>query len=560
MQKLLRIMKSTVTVGVAVSTLAGALCQSAQAKGHFEVACISEDKGRQSSWSYDLKNEHDSKTQHHSGSTVVGRMSLPAVAGGSQNYVGDEAQPGGAFINGTFSFSATIHVVLTWVREPQNSESAPANPLNPNDDPPQKVWVRITSSAFSSAAGGEWDPPIEMKGHINSGYDSQDFPLAPHNIGLGSRVLRKIEVSGDRTVIPSVTLSGDYEIPRYDHRANFGAGINYIVDVIPLDYALSTNPGSGAGSYPGTVNWDDTLIAPDAKDFFAVVKASVPLPVGATPDPTIEAEAHRIKYVNNVATLTGETEAIPTLHLITASDDEEGDKPRLDPFTGNKIWTYRTHVESDREAMRRRGELDWKVTKLKGRWMLRVKPQHGSSSTSEFKVDKRSQIATYAGDWADYWPTLGYQHDTIGYPECLPPVPPGGCGSSLFSGCDGFVNHVYSRHGLSAPSSALSAGFPADSGLGAFRDFRLRSTPFNSSSFDHVGLITGEGTFWDQMVDVNNANDPTGPTRRSATWGTGVFGQYWGGTNPENRSFPDPNGSTHPNGIPKTELQALDDE
>lgn len=189
----------------------------------------------------------------------------------------------------------------------------------------------------------------------------------------------------------------------------------------------------------------------------------------------------------------------------------------------------------------------WTVTRWQGKWNVTIDPAFGKSNTLPIRIDKRGQIARLANNWADIWPSLGYKPGEIAYPQFLPPYPKP-TPKTLFGGCDSFTEYIYGYLGLAHSPGALSSGLPLDSGLGALRNFRGGNTPTNSTTFDHVGILVGDG----QMVDVNNANNATGPQSKGVTWGTGTFGEYWGGSNPVNRAYPDPKGSG------KSQLQILD--
>lgn len=210
-------------------------------------------------------------------------------------------------------------------------------------------------------------------------------------------------------------------------------------------------------------------------------------------------------------------------------------------------------------------EVKWLVTRMLGKWEVKADPALGVSNPIIIKINKRQQIADLAEYWANtVWPALrrpphNYPFDVTGYPYVAPPIIGGiATPTASFSGCDGFVRFIYEELGLYWNTNFRSPGLLPDSGVGALRNFRDRGNAASARTptFGHVAILVGNGF----MVDVNNGNAATGPVRREIFYGVGPLTQYWGGSNPVNRGFPDPSTPAGP-GIPhKTQLQALDAE
>lgn len=207
------------------------------------------------------------------------------------------------------------------------------------------------------------------------------------------------------------------------------------------------------------------------------------------------------------------------------------------PASGGTLWFYGSRPGGP--------AWNWNVTKRLGRYVI--------GRDTEYTINKRQQIAALAKHWAEVWPLLGYPYQTISYPFPLPRrVKPARAPRPLFAGCDGFVDYIYGKLGLVNLGTSRGPGPLPDNGIGAFRSFRSRSSPANGSSFVHVSILVGGG----EIVDDNNTADSRGPTKRQGNFGTptALGSIFWGGSNPEDRSYPDPV-------VPgQTQLQVLDGE
>ena len=117
----------------------------------------------------------------------------------------------------------------------------------------------------------------------------------------------------------------------------------------------------------------------DATKFYVVIKATL-VWSGKPPFETIGFLLTRSK--------TGEKRR-KTGYLITDTNDPDGPK---DVGGGLKQWTYRTH-----KTATDKGVTDLIVTKMKGRWEIKVSPH--KSNTVRFKIDKRKQIVITAESW-----------------------------------------------------------------------------------------------------------------------------------------------------------------
>ena len=146
----------------------------------------------------------------------------------------------------------------------------------------------------------------------------------------------------------------------------------------------------------------------DATKFYVVIKATL-VWSGKPPFETIGFLLTRSK--------TGEKRR-KTGYLITDTNDPDGPK---DVGGGLKQWTYRTH-----KTATDKGVTDLIVTKMKGRWEIKVSPH--KSNTVRFKIDKREQIVIVANSWVgmekelwfcDKFTAEVYNHVDISLPEKL---------------------------------------------------------------------------------------------------------------------------------------------
>ena len=197
-----------------------------------------------------------------------------------------------------------------------------------------------------------------------------------------------------------------------------------------------------------------------------------------------------------------------------------------------------------------RVENDWNVSKVKGRWEVRIHPDDGPSNLVEVKINKRAQLVNYGRDWVNFWsnrPTNSYDPDPVKKSVYHSK------GQDLFVDCVSFVQHIYDHHGLTGDRTA------PDSGAGSARTF-----------IGHVGLISGNGT----IINNNNPQYTQMTTLQSVLeqlFGVGYQPPpYWGVTEdsmafepplpsigPTDLTVPDDRVTTNP---PTSLLKSLDDE
>ena len=107
------------------------------------------------------------------------------------------------------------------------------------------------------------------------------------------------------------------------------------------------------------------------------------------------------------------------------------------------------------------------LTMHKGHWQFQVANNSRFNAPVEFKMDKRSQLADYAVDWANYYQSKNI--DSFDHPWNSIVHPDG-----LFGLCWSFASHIYNRHGLSIVGTDsemyLSATAP-DNDKGSLRFF-----------------------------------------------------------------------------------------
>ena len=159
-----------------------------------------------------------------------------------------------------------------------------------------------------------------------------------------------------------------------------------------------------------------------------------------------------------------------------------------------------------------RVENDWNVSKVKGRWEVRVHPDDGPSNLVEVKINKRAQIVNLARGYARY--------------EQINPK-----GSEGYNACSGFVDtHVYGRLGLSPIGLDALSGVQ-DGGSGALRFFQnwagpKQFTPAFTGNANHVAIQDGA-----EQIDTNWNNFGEGPTVRPLDYGIGtpssLTARYW---------------------------------
>lgn len=214
--------------------------------------------------------------------------------------------------------------------------------------------------------------------------------------------------------------------------------------------------------------------------FFVVIRAVTETECLGPPD--------QIKFELNRPARPGFI-GIKTGFLIT--DPADPDHP-VTLLGGKTRYTYRTHrLQSER------GVKDWIITKVKGKWDIKVKEERNwTSSTTFFKIKKRDQIVQVAATW----PNNSY------------PAPP------PFN-CNRFVGKVLKHVGIVIKDTGVSEVWrsteeygPATDGLKAavvvYRtpDPTTRTLPWgdttsaqDSGLAAHVAIRMDDGT----VVDVN---------------------------------------------------------
>ena len=337
---------------------------------------------------------------------------------------------------------------------------------------------------------------------------------------------------------------------------------------IPVIFSVSTSGDGSALGGSGDYLPSGASVSPQDKNYYVTLTASVTVPLDVNASFLPDSLHLKARRVRNQLLPTGAQQRFYT-------GDELGNLPvlnRLPNTTENqygRTYTYSTFEQNNHEDLEqheaRRVSSDWNVSKVLGRWELRVRPEDGASNAVDVKIDKRTQIINTALDWATYWPNrpesskkYGEIGDGQGGTERIlneAVYIDSNTGEELFTQCHSFAGYVYNRHGLYdayggdvACSSLPSAATADDSGSGSLRFFSA-----------HTGVIIGQGILYGgQMVDINNPEAGEG--------GKGLSTHSWtfGGTLDDrpNRTLPDPSGAKDPNNplLPKSWLQTLDEE
>lgn len=251
-------------------------------------------------------------------------------------------------------------------------------------------------------------------------------------------------------------------------------------------------------------------------------------------------------------------------------------------------YTYRTHDLDDDEASPRRikGTRDWHINNKLGR--LEFEVEDWPSNKVQFKIDKRSQVSTYALDWASYY---AYKRANAKDENELKQW--GTKAGAMWTHCFSFAGHVYNRHGLGIDGSN-SGMYPAatapDEGLGSLRFFWTNMNPPTATNDPgHVGIVgplsgnffgyggtridnnglpeqVTQETFWDPETNAPKTIDRrfNGPTWRTLDEGVGQPGYFSEEQDftrrPRSRTLPAKRGGLHTDGKPKSLLQELDEE
>ena len=267
---------------------------------------------------------------------------------------------------------------------------------------------------------------------------------------------------------------------------------------IPVVFSVSTSGDGSALGRSGDYLPSGADVDPQTKDYYIEVEASVTLPAdmdaSVLPN-TIRIQARRILYNTTSSGVRSKTYTGDTLDLITLQQANSAPSAQ-----NQRIYYYDRYPPSPyntvEELETARVENDWNVSKVKGRWEVRVHPDDGPSNLVEVKINKRAQITTTALDWANFWPTTQPRNDDL-KAAWYPPD-----SGTYFGDCGGFVSYVYDRHGLeisSAFGSAEQQSSVLDSGAGSLRFFY--NGPNGNANVLHVGILVSSN----QVVDNNNA-------------------------------------------------------
>ncbi len=281
----------------------------------------------------------------------------------------------------------------------------------------------------------------------------------------------------------------------------------------PLKFRVSTYP-TGA-SQIGSTGAGESSGRPENIDFYVIIRAKVIAKKNEIP-----------KNVQFILKRGSETQ-YEAGYLITSTTSSDAPVPK----GGNTFeWTYRTSGQRSKTS-----RLNWNVTKLKGRYSISV--QNYTSTTVQFKIDKRSQIVFVARAYN-------------GAPRLYKVGK-----STLFSYCFGFAGHIYTQVGLKIrgdTSTMYKDATAPDRGKGSLRFFSVSSHETKPAAFhpapSHVAIVDG-----DRQIDNNNGVDGAGPTIRPLD--TGVGSVYSAGPKrpPYSRTLPYP-------GQANSLLQGLDNE
>ena len=317
------------------------------------------------------------------------------------------------------------------------------------------------------------------------------------------------------------------------------------VQIIPFSLSAS---GGGTGDYlPSSADTD-----PQTKHYYIALTASITVP-DTVPESALPQKIRIVaRRVRNEMTPVG-----VNLRIYM---DEHLDLPPLQRFSSmpgpqnTRTYSYSRYDISfhnnakEYEDARIAG--DWDVSKVLGRWELRVHPEDGLSNPVEIKIDKRAQLVNYGRDWVSFWsnrPASSYDPDPVKKSVFH------SNGQDVFVDCVSFVQHIYDHHGLTGARTA------PDSGAGSVRTF-----------IGHFGLISGSGT----IINNNNPQYTQMTTLQSVL--EQLFGigyqppPYWGVTE-DSVNFEPPVATTGPSDLtvsderatttpPTSLLKSLDDE
>ncbi|MEM2368589.1 MAG: hypothetical protein QXQ50_10195, partial [Candidatus Bathyarchaeia archaeon] len=247
----------------------------------------------------------------------------------------------------------------------------------------------------------------------------------------------------------------DYADSYKNHQVKAALEVN--APAKPFTFVVSTDPdGDSQQGHPGYHEGEREKIK-----FYVIIKAKIKW-LGEPPFKTISFLLRRAK--------TGER-WLKTGYLVTDLNDPDGPK---DVGGGIKEWTFRTH-----KTLTDRGITDWIVTKMKGRFEIKVSPPH-ESNTVKFKIDKRAQIVILANSWAGATSTE--------------------LGSSM---CFKFTARVYNHVGISLPEKLDPPGgqydkTELDEGQGCLIFYAINVSPTWDPA--HVGIQDGQS-----IIDINCA-------------------------------------------------------
>ena len=293
---------------------------------------------------------------------------------------------------------------------------------------------------------------------------------------------------------------------------------------IPVVFSVSTSGDASALGSSGDYLPSGADVDPQTKGYYIEVKASVTLPatVNASVLPnTIQIQARRILYQTTPAGVRTKFYTGDTVDFITLQQSKSAPSGQ-----NQRIYFYEryppTPYNSIEELETARVENDWNVSKVMGRWEVRVHPNDGPSNLVEVKINKRAQITSTALDWTNY-----YQYkqanaasqaefdtwNTTTHPD------------RLWSHCFSFSSYVYERQGLTIPNNDGTGMFGAasapDDAPGSLRFFWTNEAiPKAASDPGHVGVI-GPNTTLGYGTRIDNNGKP------DLTWRTyGFDGSY----------------------------------
>ena len=330
----------------------------------------------------------------------------------------------------------------------------------------------------------------------------------------------------------NVTIAGAQPVPKDRVKVKAPAPE---LGQIPVVFSVSTSGDASALGSSGDYLPSGADVDPQTKGYYIEVKASVTLPatVNASVLPnTIQIQARRILYQTTPAGLrtkvyTGDTVDFITLQQANSAPNAAGTE---------RIYFYERYppppYSTNEELEIARVENDWNVSKVMGRWEVRVHPDDGPSNLVEVKINKRAQITNTAINWSDY--VWNY------HPEWHTKGP-------YWNLCQGFAAFVYQQHGLDGlpntpgdGKAQLAAATAADGEPGSLRFFWSSASPPGDPG--HIAIIgpptyyTGSGTRIDnngsapRNVTLPNGNELlyNGPTFNSLDHGVGATGGYQG--------------------------------